>query len=125
MPFCFFYPKQIQLVRAHFLHERKIGAVEPVFDLRLIYAAKDEPEILFRDVLAKHASKHPNLRLYYSLMQPPPEWDQGVGFVTADMITSNFNGLSPDDEDSFIVICGPPPFCKVRSGARPPPMTRC
>lgn len=98
---------QIQLLRAHLLKERKNGT-EGFFDLSLIYAAKNEDELLLRDILERHASRHANIHLFYSLMEPPPGWSQGVGFVTADMIKAH---MPPPADDSFIVICGPPPFC--------------
>ena len=103
----------IQLIRAHLLFERKFVDV-PKFDLRLVYAAKDQDEILLREVLERHASKHPNLQLFYSLMEPPADWTMGVGFVTKDMIQCH---LPPPGDDCLVVICGPPPFCAAMKKA--------
>merc|ERR1711991_460591 len=102
----------LQLMRAHVLYERKTGA-EGGFDLPMIYACKNTDEILLREVLEGHARKHPNIRLFYSLMEPPEDWDQGVGFVTPEMIAEHFG--APGD-DILVVVCGPPGMCKAMCG---------
>ncbi|KNC51921.1 fumarate reductase flavoprotein subunit [Thecamonas trahens ATCC 50062] len=95
----------LQLIRAALLKERKIGTATR---LDLVYAAKNEDEILLREVLEAHAAKHPSLSLYYALMEPPAEWDMGVGFITPDMMAAR---LPPPAPSTMILICGPPPFC--------------
>jgi cytochrome-b5 reductase len=99
----------IQIIRSHVLQEIKLGNT-PRYDLRMIYACKNEEEILLRQVLERHAQKHPNLKLYYTLLEPPENWAMGVGFVNKEIIEGQFPAAS---DDLLIIICGPPPFCNA------------
>jgi len=102
----------IQIIRAHLLYERKFG-LENHFNLDLIYACGNESELVLREVIAKHETRHPFLRVYYSLLKPPPDWKMGVGFINKDMILER---MPKPGDDMIIVICGPPPFCKAMIG---------
>ena len=104
----------LQFVRAALLRERKLGQSSPPLDMTLMYAAKNEEEILLKEALENHAAKHPSLSLFYSLMEPPQDWTMGTGFITADMIATN---LAPPADHVFILICGPPPFCNAMKSA--------
>jgi cytochrome-b5 reductase len=47
-------------------------------------------------------------KLFYTVdVEPKIEWNQGVGFMTQDMLKRN---LPEPDEDTIILYCGPPIF---------------
>jgi len=99
----------LQIIRSHLLYERKKG-LDGYFNMSLIFACKDESEILLRSVIEEHMKKHSNtLSIYYSLLEPPKDWNMGVGFINEQMIKERM----PQPGDCIIVICGPPPFCKA------------
>ncbi|XP_014628299.1 NADH--cytochrome b5 reductase 1 isoform X3 [Glycine max] len=57
------------------------------------------------------AIKFPNqFKVYYVLNQPPEIWDGGVGFVTKEMIQTDFPAPASDIK---ILRCGPPPMNKA------------
>eukprot|EP00003_Mantamonas_plastica_P014373 TRINITY_DN2496_c0_g1_i2.p1 TRINITY_DN2496_c0_g1~~TRINITY_DN2496_c0_g1_i2.p1 ORF type:complete len:877 (-),score=346.25 TRINITY_DN2496_c0_g1_i2:24-2654(-) len=99
----------IQIIRAHLLHERKMGGGQ-LFDLRLVFGAKDESELVLREALSAHMQKHSNLSTWYVLNEPPEDWDMGKGFITKEIIEEQ---MPPPGKDTLIVVCGPPIFCKV------------
>lgn len=74
----------------------------------LIFANQTEEDILLRPELEEVAKAHPNrLRLFFTLDRPGPNWTQGTGFVSADMIQQN---LAAPSENTLVLMCGPPPM---------------
>ncbi|RXW18242.1 hypothetical protein EST38_g7615 [Candolleomyces aberdarensis] len=77
--------------------------------ISLIYANVNEEDILLRkelnDLLAAHGSR---FKLYYVLNNPPVGWTGGAGFVTKEHIKEHLP--NPDETNSKILICGPPPM---------------
>ena len=73
----------------------------------LIFANVNPDDILLKDEIDEVAAKDPNFNVYYVLNNPPPKWDGGQGFVTADMIKQKLPAPGPDVK---IFICGPPPM---------------
>ncbi|KAI1180700.1 hypothetical protein F4777DRAFT_259177 [Nemania sp. FL0916] len=74
--------------------------------ISLIYANRTEEDILLRGELEAFARKYPdNLKLYYMLDSPGPEWEGGRGYVTKEVMAERFPAA---DEDSKIMLCGPP-----------------
>lgn len=83
--------------------------------ISLIYANVNEDDILLRKELDGLAKAHPSrFRVFYTLDNPPKNWPQGKGFVTADMINSQFS-WSPSSKCK-VLLCGPPPMVSSMSG---------
>ncbi len=94
-----------------FCSEIKTGR-DGYFDLCLTYAVKNIDEILLRETLEKLHEDHEKFQLHYVLLDPPGNWTGDVGYITKDMIDRY---MPPPNDDSLVVVCGPPPFCKAMS----------
>lgn len=76
--------------------------------ISLIFANVNEDDILLRSELEGLAKEHPDrFKLYLSLDNPPSNWTQGKGYVTADTIKANLPAPGPKTK---VMICGPPPM---------------
>lgn len=79
--------------------------------ISLIYANVNADDILLKQELDDLASQHPDrFKVYYVLNNPPPNWNGGVGFVSADMIKEHLPAPSTTMGDMKILMCGPPPM---------------
>ena len=83
--------------------------------LSFIYANVTEADILLRSELDKTAASHSSsFSVFYTINPPregeslPSNWKGGVGFVNREMITKQLP--APDDSDSIVLLCGPPPM---------------
>ncbi|KAI8629063.1 ferredoxin reductase-like protein [Xylariaceae sp. FL1651] len=89
-----------QLIRAICEDERDTT------EISLIYANRTEEDILLRNELEAFARKYPkNLKLFYLLDKPSPDWQGGVGYVTKQLMAERFPVA---DADSKVMLCGPP-----------------
>ncbi|VDK81599.1 unnamed protein product [Litomosoides sigmodontis] len=78
----------------------------------LIFANKDETDILLRDELDRLAAKHSEkFRVWYTVDQAKPGWTYSTGFVDAEMIQKHLPGPG-NDSHTVILMCGPPPMIK-------------
>lgn len=70
-------------------------------------------DILLRDELQQLQTNHPEkFKLYFTVDIKPDEkenWNQGVGFVTKEMLQKS---MPPPSPETLIVYCGPPLFEK-------------
>jgi cytochrome-b5 reductase len=55
-------------------------------EVALIYANVTFEDILLKDEIDDLAAKYNQIKVYYVLNNPPDDWNQGVGFVTKEMI---------------------------------------
>lgn len=56
------------------------------------------------------SEKHPEqLSVYHVLNESPEDWNQGVGFITKDILEQR---LPKPSSDVKILVCGPPPLVK-------------
>lgn len=79
-------------------------------ELSLIYANQSPDDILCREDLETWASKYPDrFKLYYTVDRATENWTGGVGFVNSEMIKEH---LPAPDENTLILMCGPPPMIK-------------
>ncbi|CAK9176647.1 unnamed protein product, partial [Ilex paraguariensis] len=53
---------------------------------------------------------HERFKIYRVLNQPPEVWDEGVGFVSKEMIQTHCPAPASDIQ---ILRCGPPPMNKA------------
>jgi len=58
---------------------------------------------------AEAAKKGMEFSVYYTLDKAPGDWEGGVGYVTAQMMTEQ---LFPPGEDTVTLLCGPPPMVR-------------
>ncbi|KAK4212411.1 hypothetical protein QBC37DRAFT_194401 [Rhypophila decipiens] len=93
----------LQVVRA-IIRGRKTGDTTEV---DLIFANVTPQDILLREDLDALAAEDKGFRVHYVLDKPPADWQGGVGYVTADMITK---WLPKPADDVKILLCGPPPM---------------
>ncbi|VDN19915.1 unnamed protein product [Gongylonema pulchrum] len=78
--------------------------------LSLLFANKDESDILLRDELDRLAEKHSDrFQVWYTVDQPTSNWKYSQGFVNASMIGEH---LPNPSDDTVILMCGPPPMIK-------------
>ncbi|VIO98153.1 Uncharacterized protein BM_BM13739 [Brugia malayi] len=76
----------------------------------LIFANKDESDILLRDELDRLAAEHSEkFRVWYTIDQAKPGWIYSTGFVNAEMIQKH---LPEPGSGTVILMCGPPPMIK-------------
>ncbi|KNC48316.1 NADH-cytochrome b5 reductase 1 [Thecamonas trahens ATCC 50062] len=85
---------------------------EDTTKLNLIFANVNYEDILLKDDLDSLAATYPDqFSVYYVLNNPPsPEWDGGVGYVSADMIQA---WLPPASPATRMLLCGPKPMVKA------------
>jgi len=78
--------------------------------LSLLYANQTEEDILVREELESLAKEHSSrLKVWYTLDRPVEGWQYSSGFICEDMIKER---LPSSDEDSLVLMCGPPPMIK-------------
>lgn len=70
--------------------------------IRLVYASRNEAEIIFRERLDELAQRHPNLRITHVLSQPGPAWSGERGRLSGERAAAL---LAAQDAD--IYLCGP------------------
>lgn len=76
--------------------------------LSLIFANQTEDDILLKPELDDLAARYPEqFKLWYTLDRPNPEWTQGKGFITDEMIKEHLFAPSPS---TLVLMCGPPPM---------------
>ncbi|XP_041782041.1 NADH-cytochrome b5 reductase 3 isoform X2 [Anopheles merus] len=93
----------LQLIREVLKHSDKDKT-----KLSLIFANQTEDDILLKPELDDLAARYPDqFKLWYTLDRPKPEWTQGKGFVTDEMIKER---LFEPSSNSLVLMCGPPPM---------------
>lgn len=76
--------------------------------LSLIFANQTEDDILLKPELDDLAKRYPDqFKLWYTLDRPKPDWTQGKGFITDEMIKQHLFEPSPS---TLVLMCGPPPM---------------
>lgn len=74
--------------------------------IHLVYANVGASDILMQAELELLKKKHPEqFFIHYVLNNPPEEWTGSVGFVTPEIMDTH---LPKHDEDTNLLICGPP-----------------
>lgn len=81
--------------------------------IALLFANQTEKDILLREELEGLAAKYPEqFKFWYTLDRPEEGWKYSSGFVNKDMIKEH---LYEPDEETLILMCGPPPMIKFVS----------
>ncbi|CAO3686785.1 unnamed protein product [Rhizopus stolonifer] len=103
----------LQVIRRVF-HEK---STDKKTKITLVFANVSEKDILLKEELDKIAEKHPDrFKVVYTLDKTPEGWTGLQGYVTADVIKANLP--SPEEKDSVIMICGPPPMVASIAGPK-------
>lgn len=80
-------------------------------NIYLIYANVTYEDILLKEELDGLRSNYESrFKVYYVLNQPPDVWNEGVGFVSKEMIKAH---LPAPGDGIQILRCGPPPMNKA------------
>ncbi|CEG76749.1 hypothetical protein RMATCC62417_11606 [Rhizopus microsporus] len=79
--------------------------------ISLIFGNVTKPDILLEEELQGLVEQHPDrFSVYHVLNEPPENWNQGVGFITKDILEQR---LPKPSNDVKILVCGPPPMVKA------------
>ncbi|KAM3858950.1 NADH-cytochrome b5 reductase 3 [Diretmus argenteus] len=74
----------------------------------LLFANQTEKDILLRPELEEIMVNHPDrFQLWFTVDRAPDDWEYSEGFISEDMVRDH---LPPPDEDTLILMCGPPPM---------------
>lgn len=84
-------------------------------EIDLVFANDTEDDIILREEFDQLAQKYPNFRVYYVVLKPSEEWNQGKGFVNEEIIREH---IPPPSEDHLVMVCGPPGMMKAISGEK-------
>merc|ERR1712032_202964 len=72
----------------------------------LVFANNSEEDILLHSELNAYAAAHAGqFSVYHAVVDPPPNWTQGVGFITPEILKAQLPAPGPD---TLIFACGPP-----------------
>jgi len=86
-------------------------------ELSVIFANNTEDDILLKNELDELQRAHDNLKIYYVLTTPKPNWNQGIGYISKEIILSH---LPAPVDRNIILVCGPPGMMKLVSGQKAP-----
>jgi len=77
-------------------------------DAVVLYTARTEEDIIFKQDFDEMAARNPHLCFIYSLTDeaPPPGWRGRTGRLCAEMVKSEL----PDYSRRLFFVCGPPPM---------------
>jgi cytochrome-b5 reductase len=80
----------------------------------LVYANREEGDILLREELEALAERYPKkLKLWYLLDAAPEGWGYGVGYVTREVLRER---MPPPGGDGKVMLCGPPGMVNAAKG---------
>ncbi|PGH00785.1 NADH-cytochrome b5 reductase 2 [Polytolypa hystricis UAMH7299] len=86
----------------------------------LVYGNVAKEDILLKKELDHLENTYPRrFRVFYLLDNPPPQWSQGTGYVTKELLKTVFP--EPKSENLKVFVCGPPGLYKAVSGPKVSP----
>ncbi|XP_022938224.1 NADH-cytochrome b5 reductase-like protein [Cucurbita moschata] len=88
---------------------------DDITQVSLIFANVSADDILLKEKLDKLAACHPNIKVFYTVSNPPKGWKGGKGHVSKDMI---IKCLPSPGNDALILVCGPPGMMKHICGPK-------
>jgi cytochrome-b5 reductase len=82
--------------------------------VKLLYGAIEESELVYKDILLEKANSHSNLKVYFTVDKPSSNWPKGPQFGTGYMDANTLRReLPPPGDDLRIILCGPWKMCQV------------
>lgn len=78
--------------------------------LSLLFANQTEGDIFLRkEIEALAKASRGQFKIWYTVDRAPDQWAFSTGFVDKEMVQAR---LPQPGEDTFVVVCGPPPMIK-------------
>ncbi|KAI7900483.1 uncharacterized protein BX663DRAFT_517800 [Cokeromyces recurvatus] len=103
----------LQIIRSVF----DVNSTDKETKVTLIFANQTEDDILLKDELDKIAKENPDrFKVVYALDKASENWKGITGYVTKEVVKTHLP--SPDEEDSIIFVCGPPPMVNSIAGSK-------
>ena len=90
------------------------------YKVSMLYGSKVSDDILAEQLLNEWANEYSDQFFVKHVLSDEPKksnWDGERGYITAELIKSNFPPPSLND-DIIIFVCGPPPMMKAICGPR-------
>ncbi|KAI9159468.1 hypothetical protein H9P43_008808 [Blastocladiella emersonii ATCC 22665] len=101
----------VQIIRSVLHHQRED------LDVKLLYGAVADSELVYREILEQKAREHPNIKLFFTVDHPSDSWPAagedpmyGTGYMSADVLKRE---LPEPGSDLKIIICGPWKMCQI------------
>lgn len=84
----------------------------------MVYGSKESKDILGMDLLNSWIEKSQRFSVTHILSDEPEDsaWEGARGFITKDVLEKQLP--PPEDKESIIFVCGPPPLYKALCGPR-------
>ncbi|PKA64568.1 ABC transporter C family member 3 [Apostasia shenzhenica] len=79
----------------------------------LLYGNLSPDDILLKAELDRLAATYPNFKVFYTVDKPNKTWRGGSGIISEDMVVKALPG---PEEDTLILVCGPPGMMNHISG---------
>ena len=81
----------------------------------VLYSARTEKDIIFREDFDEMRTRNPRLRVVYSITDgaPPPGWKGRTGRICSEMVGSEI----PDFDRRLFFVCGPPGMVAAITGS--------
>jgi cytochrome-b5 reductase len=93
---------------------------DPASDIEvtMLYGSRDSKDILGQDLLDSWSKQSDRLSVTHILSHEPEdsEWGGAVGYISKEVIEKHLP--PPEDKESIIFICGPPPMYNALCGSR-------
>jgi cytochrome-b5 reductase len=103
----------LQVIRRVF-HE---DSTDKKTKITLLFGNQTESDILLKDELDKIAKENPDrFKVVYALDKAPENWTGVSGYITKEVVEANLPG--PNEPDTVIMVCGPPPMVKSVAGSK-------
>jgi len=92
--------------------ERFLGDRERRGQMRILFANREERDIIYRDQLAAWEAEagEARFRVSHVLTLPPANWPQLSGRISKEMIDAH---LPKAHEKGYVLVCGPPTFTSL------------
>lgn len=84
----------------------------------MLYGSRVSTDILGKELLDSWAKHSDKLSVTHVLSHEPEDsqWSGATGHIDEELVKAHFP--PPEDKDSIILVCGPPPMYKALCGAR-------
>ncbi|KAL1922436.1 uncharacterized protein VTP21DRAFT_9975 [Calcarisporiella thermophila] len=83
-------------------------------EVNVIYANRTEDDILLYQELSAYEAAHPSqIKIWYTLNNPPAGWAYSEGYVNETMIREHIFPDCHDHSDTILLLCGPPPMLQL------------
>mmetsp|Transcript_23231 Transcript_23231/g.30335 ORF Transcript_23231/g.30335 Transcript_23231/m.30335 type:complete len:828 (-) Transcript_23231:670-3153(-) len=85
-------------------------------EVTLLWGVEFMSELIYKTKLDRLCEQNPNLKVIYTLNNPPFSWEGETGFIDQKKIETY---MPPPSDDSKIIVCGTWKMCQVMKGLLP------